>query len=221
MGQAATITHLAASEKENGFSAQRREKTREQILEAAHRALTQEGYERITTRRIAEEADVNVATLHYYFGNKEALLSETMRYAQQKSAARIQAAVVSAPTAAVALERAFSAVWEIVRERPGIVRYDLIVRGLRIESAKREAQTLYSAFRRLMEDILERHIREGGVLPPHLTVTNLAHYVISAVDGIVLQHTLFGDDAVTQSSLQLIMQNALSLMRAEKDTTNE
>ena len=57
---------------ERGGIEQRREQIRIQILEAAAIALTRGGYERITTRRIAEEAGVNIATLHYYFGTKEA-----------------------------------------------------------------------------------------------------------------------------------------------------
>ena len=64
--------------------------TREEILEAARVVLTQTGYEKITTRRIAEAAHVNIATLHYYFGNKEALLTEALDYALQQTIAHLK-----------------------------------------------------------------------------------------------------------------------------------
>ncbi len=45
-----------------------------QILEAAARVFSQKGYERATTREIAEAADVSEGTLYNYFSNKQALL---------------------------------------------------------------------------------------------------------------------------------------------------
>ena len=47
---------------------------REQILAAAHKAMIAEGVYHATTRKIAEAAGVNVATLHYHFQNKEEIL---------------------------------------------------------------------------------------------------------------------------------------------------
>ena len=202
---------MGEKQKKSG-GAPRREKTREQILEAAYRALVKIGYERITTRRIAEEAGCNVAALHYYFGDKETLLTEAVRAIQQEDSARIRSSIAAAPSGAIALESAFNTVWEIVRERPGIVRYDLIVRGLRSETTRREALLLYGAFRQLTEEILQRHLNEGGVLPPELTITDLAHYLISSVDGVILQFALTQNETITQTSLDLILRNALSLM---------
>lgn len=47
---------------------------REQILAAALKVMTAEGVYHATTRKIAEAASVNVATLHYHFENKEEIL---------------------------------------------------------------------------------------------------------------------------------------------------
>jgi AcrR family transcriptional regulator len=47
---------------------------REQILAAAYRVMIAEGVYHATTRKIAEAAGVNVATLHYHFANKEEIL---------------------------------------------------------------------------------------------------------------------------------------------------
>jgi AcrR family transcriptional regulator len=47
---------------------------REQILAAALQVMVAEGVYHATTRKIAEAAGVNVATLHYHFENKEEIL---------------------------------------------------------------------------------------------------------------------------------------------------
>ena len=50
--------------------------TRTHLLETALRLLAHEELRSITTRRIAEEAGVNIAAVNYHFGSKEALLGE-------------------------------------------------------------------------------------------------------------------------------------------------
>lgn len=53
--------------------------TRDHILEAAARLYGEHGFRGTTTRRIAEEADVNEVTLFRLFGSKTALLLEALR----------------------------------------------------------------------------------------------------------------------------------------------
>ena len=48
--------------------------TKEKILHATIDAIVKNGIQNVTTRVIAQEAGVNNAALHYYFGTKEQLL---------------------------------------------------------------------------------------------------------------------------------------------------
>jgi AcrR family transcriptional regulator len=48
--------------------------TEQALLDAAERLLVENGAAGITTRRVAEEADVNHGLVHYYFGSVEQLL---------------------------------------------------------------------------------------------------------------------------------------------------
>jgi AcrR family transcriptional regulator len=195
----------------NDRSAERRE----QILEAASAVLAQVGYEKITTRRIAQEADVNVATLHYHFGSKEALLTEVIRYALYRAEGILRGVMEAAPTPAEALAAALQATWNIAKERPGILRYDLVCRAFRDEDARRQADALYTAYRRLVEAVVERHLVEGGTLAPGVTPPDLGYYVVSAVDGILLQHLVTGNDEAAWNSLDLVRRHALSLLGRE------
>lgn len=51
---------------------------RERILAAAARVYTEAGFRGTTTRRVAQEADVNEVTLFRHFGTKEALIKEAL-----------------------------------------------------------------------------------------------------------------------------------------------
>jgi TetR/AcrR family transcriptional regulator, regulator of cefoperazone and chloramphenicol sensitivity len=52
---------------------QRGEDTRRRILEAAIEAFAADGYDGVSTRRLAERAGVNLPAIQYYFGSKEGL----------------------------------------------------------------------------------------------------------------------------------------------------
>jgi TetR/AcrR family transcriptional regulator, regulator of cefoperazone and chloramphenicol sensitivity len=56
------------------------EKTRARIIAAALRAFGECGYDRASTRRIAERAGVNAAAIQYYFGGKQGLHSACSRH---------------------------------------------------------------------------------------------------------------------------------------------
>ncbi len=52
--------------------------TVEAILEATARILTEEGYDKANTNRIAERAGISVGSLYQYFPNKESLMTALM-----------------------------------------------------------------------------------------------------------------------------------------------
>ncbi len=56
---------------------------RDRLLKAAADVYAETGYRGATTRRIAQEADVNEITLFRHFGSKDALIQEAIRRAAQ------------------------------------------------------------------------------------------------------------------------------------------
>ncbi|GIH99794.1 TetR/AcrR family transcriptional regulator [Planobispora takensis] len=55
-----------------------REGTRQRILEAARRLFAELGYDQVTMRLIAAEADANIALINRYFGAKRELFAEVL-----------------------------------------------------------------------------------------------------------------------------------------------
>ena len=53
--------------------------TKEKIMRATLELIKQEGFEKITIKKIAEASSTNVALVNYYFGSKENLFSESTK----------------------------------------------------------------------------------------------------------------------------------------------
>ena len=56
-------------------------KTRERLLTAASRIFAEQGFQESTIAEICEQAEANIASVNYHFGDKETLYLEAWRYA--------------------------------------------------------------------------------------------------------------------------------------------
>ena len=56
------------------------EKVREKMIATTVHILQQQGYKKATVRTIAREANVNIASVRYYFGSKEELIGCALEY---------------------------------------------------------------------------------------------------------------------------------------------
>src|SRR5439155_26522137 len=57
---------------------------RRALVFAAYRRIATDGFEGLRTRDVANDVGVNIATLHYYFPTKEALIRSVIGYAMQR-----------------------------------------------------------------------------------------------------------------------------------------
>ena len=81
-----------AAEPPIGTRAERRERaslqTRGRILDAARACLLADGYANLSTRRVAEAADVPLSQIHYYFGSKQELILAVLAMENERLLAR-------------------------------------------------------------------------------------------------------------------------------------
>ncbi|MGI8966525.1 MAG: CerR family C-terminal domain-containing protein [Limisphaerales bacterium] len=59
--------------------------TRQNLLEAAGKVFAEVGFRAATVREICQRAQANIAAVNYYFGDKEKLYSEVLRFSQQRA----------------------------------------------------------------------------------------------------------------------------------------
>jgi len=81
-----------AAEPRPGTRAERRERasadTHARILESARACLLADGYASLSTRRVAEAADVPLSQIHYYFGSKQELILAVLAAENERLLAR-------------------------------------------------------------------------------------------------------------------------------------
>jgi len=98
--------------------------TRRDILRAAEESFAAAGFVGATTRQVAARAGVNVATLHYHFGNKERLYRAVLDAAVAGDVP--EASKASSP--ADRLAGVVEALWNLGWSRPSLARLSLLHR---------------------------------------------------------------------------------------------
>src|SRR5215831_13655333 len=76
---------------ETSTLAEPRADRRHALVAAAFQRIASEGFEGLRTRDVAADVGVNIATLHYYFPTKEALIRGVIGHAMQRFQATMPA----------------------------------------------------------------------------------------------------------------------------------
>jgi AcrR family transcriptional regulator len=174
-----------------------REQTRQRILSAAVRRIASEGIDDVRIARIAMDAGVSAALVHYHFVSREALLVEALDHSYDVAGQARMAALDDAD--ATATER-LRAMIDSCLPAPGEQRDDwLLWVELWLRAARRPelAETASRLYARL-HDWFAETIRDGvGSGEFHATDADvLADRLLALIDGFGLR-VLIGDDAVS------------------------
>ena len=73
---------------DNGNRHEETSPTRQTILDAARKRLLEEGFARLSTRRVADTAGVPLSQLHYHFGSKQGLILDLLKAEDERRLAR-------------------------------------------------------------------------------------------------------------------------------------
>ena len=72
-----------------------------QIIEVAERLFSQKGFAGTSVRDIAQEADVNVSMISYYFGSKEKLIEALFQLRMKESSSRLETLMMASELSAL------------------------------------------------------------------------------------------------------------------------
>lgn len=138
-----------------------RDERRAELVAAAYAMIAEKGLEGIRTRDVAARAGVNISTLHYYFGTKEALLLAVVEHVGTTFARRDAGLAASDET----LSEHLRAAWRSFQETPhlAVVLQELVVRAQRDRAARAAFRGLHAFWNRLVEQALQRSIERGQV----------------------------------------------------------
>ncbi len=130
--------------------------TKQKILDVTERLIAEQGYAATSMRQIMRESGVNLASIHYHFGSKEALLDQlVMRKAgpvNEKRVALLNHYVVEAGGGAVEIEKILDAFFtpmvETANRNPQFVRVmgRIVVEGLLPGIVQKSFHPMYTRF---------------------------------------------------------------------------
>jgi AcrR family transcriptional regulator len=130
------------------------------ILTAAEELFAVRGYHGATTREIAAAAGMNLAMIHYYFGNKEGLYRAIFEDKIERIRGIFESASVESGTCAERLERVIRSYAEFLCSRPAFVRvmqHEMLAGGtLFSELFLPQVKRNYGAVRGLIEEGVRR-----------------------------------------------------------------
>jgi AcrR family transcriptional regulator len=182
-----------------------REERRVELLDAAYALVGEKGLEGLRTRDIAARAGVNISTLHYYFGTKEALLAALTDHVGFKFAeANAKQAQASARTRGknsvlVHLETA----WRSFQTTPHLstVLQELVLRAERDAEARAAFKRLHLAWNGIVEEIMRDGIARGELradLDAHAAARIVTSFIIGAMTQLRVNKKAFDFDAVAR-----------------------
>ena len=159
------------------------EPRRESLVLAAYRILADRGFEGLRTREVAAAVKINIATLHYYFPTKEALVAAVLAHAM----ARFRTTLTGGDDAAAMLRSHFAGLRRLEREEPELfaVMGELALRAARdktIAGIMSEVdQTWHATLRTLL-----RRARDEGSVNADLDPSDVAALIVATLKGVYL-----------------------------------
>src|SRR5438270_3050618 len=153
------------------------EKRRQELVLAAFHQIAERGFEGLRTREVAAEAGVNIATLHYYFPTKEALIRGVLEHAMR----RFRSTLAPHGSPSDQLRNHLRAVRELLRQEPrlGVVMGELALRAGRDPAIAGILRETNDAWYRMVRGLLRKAVK-AGELSPDLDDDGVAALLVAA-----------------------------------------
>ncbi len=170
------------------------EERRLQLVDATIRVMAEHGVAAATTRRIAAEAGTTLATVHYCFESKQALLREVITTIVNQLTSPARREVPTGVELPILVRAMLEELWDIVESEPKRqqLTYELTQFALRepdlAELARWQYELYYAECRRTLQGLAEA-TGSSWTVPMEV----LSRLLLTAIDGAVLGWLVDGD----------------------------
>src|SRR3989475_2812083 len=130
-----------------------KEDRQEALVRAAFNQIAERGFEGLRTREVAAGVGLNIATLHYYFPTKEALIRGVVEHAM----GRFRTTLAPHGSPADQLRNHLRAVRQLLRDEPelGAVMAELALRSARDPTLARIMSEAFLAWQPTLRGLLQ------------------------------------------------------------------
>jgi AcrR family transcriptional regulator len=159
------------------------EPRREALVLAAYRRLAEAGFEGLRTRDVAAEVGVNIATLHYYFPSKEALIRGVVGHAM----GRFRTAFAPGSRPGEQLAAQFQGIRRLAKQEPElfVVMGELALRSGRDPAIAAIFQETIEAWHATLRTLVG-HAQKEGFVDKRLDPDTVASLVIATLNGLFM-----------------------------------
>jgi AcrR family transcriptional regulator len=156
---------------------------RSALVQAAFNQIAERGFEGLRTREVAAGVGLNIATLHYYFPTKEALIRGVVDHAMD----RFRSTLAPHGSPSDQLRNHLRAVRKLLRDEPeiGAVMGELALRSARDPALARIMRETNDAWHRTLRGLLRRAASEG-YLSRELDSDEVAALIMATLMSITL-----------------------------------
>ena len=168
----------------------RKEGREQALVQAAFNQIAERGFEGLRTREVAAGVGLNIATLHYYFPTKEALIRGVVAHAMD----RFRSTLAPHGSPADQLRNHLRAVRKLLRDEPevGAVMGELALRSARDPAMARIMGEAFQAWQRTLRGLLQRASRDG-YLARDLDYDDVAALIMATLTSMTLPSTASAD----------------------------
>jgi len=186
---------------------------REQLTEAAIRAMARDGVAKTTTRSIAAEAGVSLSVFHYCFESKQALVESVITTLTDSSVTVVKEALRPRATLEETVRAGFQAYWDHVRAHPDahMLTYELTQYALREPGFEHLARRQYELYGIAYAELIEQ-LRASRDLELRVPVSVLARYLAAVTDGLTLNYLVLGDESAWTDILDTVTAHIAGLV---------
>ncbi len=183
----------------------KREITSGRILDAAYRAIAARGWGAVTLREIAEESEVALSQLSYYFGNKDGLFAAVLERMQREYAENLAAKLRNATSFQERLERLIDYNRLLLKENADLYRNFLEFFNFAMASPefKKQVTAFLAGIARAIEEQITQKQKSNQKLAS-FSSSAITHFILSASFGISLQHLLTPKNKDVEAGFDLI-----------------
>src|SRR4051795_2458047 len=179
---------------------------RSAIVVAAIRLMAREGVSAASTRRIAAEAGVAQATIHYVFGTKTELYRAVLEAASANLVRAVQGGLAPHPHWTEDAAVAARAAWDLAETdaSTALLLVELTTYALRHPELRDLAVGLYDSYHRLAEDAIGTLLDRSEYGPEDLRVPldETARLAVAGFNGVVMSFLVHGDRERSRRDLQ-------------------
>jgi AcrR family transcriptional regulator len=158
-------------------------KTRATLLDVTERLMRDEGYAAVSSRRVASEAGVTAALIHYYFPILDDLFLAVFRRGAEANLERHARALES--------PQPLRALWDFSIEPAGTVLLEeFIALSNHRKEIRREIANYAKRFRHLQTELLTKRLQEYGIDPKEVPASVLLVLIASVSRSLVMEDEL-------------------------------